>query len=855
MALNFSITALRITNDFLPTAGGGKTNSSSDSSIGVPMVMEADIELDSPDTVEDVNWSFSPALFIGPTVPASSGVAYFKAYTPPGTTSGDALHMDLFTDNAFVNTQRNFRASLLITGSQTATVRLTFRMTMDVSGYLSQNELRNWERFTKPHFQAPGFANTMASVYRNTDRRISFKLKIQNAADEVLQKFYHAPFASRYYSRGLPTALTEPPTGTDAPDAEFLPGFNVVMKRGGVEVDGLSAYTDTEVNLYFEQGTDFTLQDKALVYLLKLNQPNSGYFLDDYGSRGSIFTSAATDGQDLNYGIIGMSDAITTEVVESVTMNRVRFKVQASYLDASATYALLMVVGGAPVADADQTFTNSFFWKPEGLVANQLPEPVDMAGKITGVIEDYNKEATTDYVVTTVVDRLISTVEVDASTYNGSTAFATLWETDVRNLQLRFEDVDTNEVLWTTSYERQGDRFVNVEGDTGNSIEIEESGTTHTYRALLNMCYPNGALLPDFSGKTIRVVWCFLASYPALEWTVRYEYPQVLTVMGYQSFAGVIKSITLREYETGLPVQNLCLTDQVLVEVLLDPDQVGTDTWNIRAYWSLEAHGYQRNTEGRPGATREEEAYEGATGNLPQLDDVSIINLPAEFDGTNRAVFVFDHALVPIGQRARIHVIAEPVDVFEDCCSCEHLSVSGTDYPDANSTYEIFDTPVGGYPARRNSFGNYIYWEPGGGSYWLLGTAGGNFLAPPEYASPCLVPRNEWYPDPGNPASGPLPIVCGGIIQSVRVVVDGVIDAVFDFVDVMNSRPALGYDDSGNTWGLVYTGADWAVYDTVNGYVFTNPSDVILPKDITGTWTAIGTAGPVPELFNMPCDY
>jgi hypothetical protein len=853
MALDFTITETRIINEFLPAAGGGKTNGAADGSIGVPMRLEVDVELASPDEIPNTKWRFAPALFIGSSTPASGLAGYYIEFG--GTVPETGYQLDLFTDNAYASTQANVRAGIFVTSPTTATLKLFFRMTMDMGGFLSQNEVPSWKRFRRPHITAPSFANDVASVYRSTNRRIGVKVRVENAAGEFLQKFAYTSIASRYYNNGLPTVETEFPTAVPPPAAEFSPGLEVKLLRDGEEVTGFAPSGDTEVRLYFDEGTTYTIQDRCEVYLIRMNPPNAGLYLDDYGSRGSIVTSATTEDQNLGYGIKGIATGIDTEDVGGTMKNRIRFKVSGSYLDPAQAYGLVLVVGGAPVADADQTFTNSFFWKEEGIPANQLPAAIPMADAITGTIADYNADAETDNVISTVVDHLRSKVTVDATNYDGAQAFASTWGADLVGIKLRFENVVTNELMWVTEYTRQGGSFVNIAGDTGNNITETVDGQLYTYSTLLHMCYPNDAALPDFSGKNIRVVWQFVIAYPAISWTVLYNYPQYIAVEGYKLFGDVIKSIRLFEYATGLPVQNLCATDQLLVEVLLEPSIAGAETWNIRAFWSLERHGYQNNLDARPGSTREAEAYTSPSGELTEITDASIIGLPPVF-ASNRAVFIFDHALVPIGQKARIHVIAEPEHLpAELCCSCEHLSVSGTDYPDANSTYEIFDTPVGGYPARRNSFGRYIYWEPGGGSYWVLGTGDGNFLAPPEYASPCLVPRNEWYPDPGNPASGPLPIVCGGIIQSVRVVVDGVIDAVFDFVDVMNSRPALGYDDSGNTWGLVYTGADWAVYDTVNGYVFTNPSDVILPKDITGTWTAIGTAGPVPELFNMPCDY
>lgn len=708
MALAFTIDAARILNQFLPTPFAvGKTNVSADSSIGCPMVMEVDVTVSSPDTVGGCTWSFSPALFIGPSLPASSGVAYFRVSIPAGVSSG-TYAMELFTDNAFVETQRNFSAVLQVISSTTARVRLFFRMTMDVEGFLSQNELPNWKRLRRSHRMATGFENVMASVYRNTNRRGSFKLKVQNEAGEFLQLFGHIPFASRYYFRGLPTVETEPPAGSNSPNGEFSAGYELRFLRGGEVVETLSPFADTTVEVLFNTDAALTLQEKAMVYLMKQSPFNASHFLADYGTVGSVFTSAATEGQDFGYGILGVAGCFDTVTIEGQEKHRIRFKVAASFLDTNVgLYAMAIVIGGAPVADPDNTFTNSFL--QESISLQRWPDPLPMDGSFSGTLADYNEDPETDNVVTTVVDHLRAIVNVNAESYDEAAPFVSNWGADLRVIRLRFMDMET--VLWEREYTRDGAQFVSsVKAAAGNVIEEVVEGQVYTYRTTLSMCYPNDAGLPDFSNRVVRVVWSFEMWYPAYALAVRYEYPQQFAVNGYQAFADVIKSITLREYETGLPVQNLCITEQVLVEVLLDPTIAGDETWNIRAFWSLEGHGYRFNNEGRPGHTRESEAYESPSGELEQISDASLLNLPETFDSNGRALFVFDHSQVPVGQRARLHVIAQPQQFEQEPISCEGEGYSQLITQAGGIVYIESES---GYWALRNSDGNVQVFESG----------------------------------------------------------------------------------------------------------------------------------------------
>lgn len=684
MALSFTIVEKRITNELLPTPGGGKTNNGYDSSIGAPMLFEIDVELDAPDVMAGMKWSFYPALFVGPALPSFNlSRGYFL--TLPAVVSDPSYKMGLVTGNAYTNTQRNFRAGVYPTSSTEATLKLLFRMTMDVSGYIGPEELQNWKRFVRPELNAPDSSNSMVSVYRNTDRRLFCYLRLENPAGEVQMVPVELPMASRYYEQGLPEASTEPPSGTAAQAAEFAPGLSIALFRNGIEVNNFNATDDTEVRVHFDVGTTYALGSSFMVYRIKLNRPNASHFMSDYGSQGTTITNAATEDEELGYGIRGVASCIDTEVVAGVNKNRLRFKVKASELDPAIAYGLVIVVHGAPVADTDQTFSNSFFYRFEGIAADGDPTPVDMEGKISGSLSDYNTDPGTDVVVSTVVDHLRSRVTVDASEYDGAQPFVTTWGADLFGITLRFEDADTDEFLWSVGFLRQGSEFVDANGGGGNTVTEEVDGDEYHYRTTLNMCYPNDAGLPDFSGRVIRLTWRFEMGYPSESLQVRYTYPQYFGVNGYQAFAGVIQAVNLYEYQTGLPLTNLCTADQVLVEVLLDPTLAGSDTWNLRAFWSLENHGYQFSNEARPGATKEAEGYASPVGELVQLSDPSLIAVPPVFVD-NRALFIFDHSQVPNGQRARIHVIAQP-EAGTDCnCAEAMVTVTLSDYAPISAT-------------------------------------------------------------------------------------------------------------------------------------------------------------------------
>ena len=671
----FDVTAVRFTNELLVAPAIGKTNRDTDSSIGAPMLAEFDVLISGND--EDASLAkfqgtiltLLPGLFLPAAtsrVPFNPGRG-FMCSVPTTATAGDILPMEMFTGTTWEASNTNLSCELEIFTDQFATIRLRFIMTMDLNAYLSGSLIDNRNRLVRPSVLSTvdGLLGSQASVYRTTSRHLAISLEMENHLTIEEAKEFSWPFKSRFYLYGLPDNTSSPPLG-EATGAGY--GFQTEMYRNGVLVDDLSAWQDTEIHFYFPDTLNYAIEDKFMVYLADITPgDNTTTFLEQAGTNGVIIDQGVVVAdQDMGDNLKITSDGLAYESVtyDALASKRIKFLATAG-LDPARTYAVILVVAVTPLlVDTDNTLTNSFIIS--NLPANGLPAAVQFEeGDWVGTLLDYNTDAIFDNAISTVVDNVVSRVTINAGSYDAAAiatlpALATTWAEDLRQIIVRLYDDDTDELFSVQTFVRDGAGW---SGTSPNEVkETDNGGGSISYALIIHNGFLNTGGFPDFGGRAIKVRWSFQTVYPAAQWYVNYDYYQRLAVNDYANFNEVIASIDLFDYETGSPLQTLCATDQVLVRVLLDPAKLDGFDWSIRAYWTLEPHGYPSNATLRPGLVNEEETYDGVEPLLPALNDSSIALLPAAFVD-NQALFVFDHALVPVGQRARLHVIAEPTVV------------------------------------------------------------------------------------------------------------------------------------------------------------------------------------------------
>lgn len=733
MALDINATAVRFLNQFADFPDTGtKNNHAADGSIACPMLMEVDIEL------TDATWDngtliFNPALFcsVQPQAPFDVNTGYGLTF---GTSPTGLLALNLYTGSAGLESQRNEACLVEITSSTQATIHFRFLLTMDLGNYITAATLNNSDRLLKSHQANPQrLYNIFDSVYRNTDRKLGYMLRFVAADTTVVVKHLKAAYQSRFYLRGLPNG------SADGPAAEMSNGYEMELWRGDQLVDDLSAYQETEVRLLFSTTPSWTLNAKFLVYVLDITDgPNTLNFFFQYQTDGvTIDSGTGSDGDLLGERVKKIMPCLETVTHDADTKYRMRFKVTTE-LDPTRRYAVVFVVQGKPTSgNTDNSFTNSFI--RSDLAANGLPAPVTLLDSdFKGVILDYNANALTDNVETTVVDFLRCKVRVKVSSYDalaGLNGWGT-WANTMRDVVFRVQDFDTGEVLWQLDFSKPVDAWT---GPPNLITETDLGGGYLEYAVDLHTCYANETGLPDFGGRNIRVVWLFGISYPFESWRVDYRYEQKAAVRGYQNFGEVIESIELFDYDTGLPLLSLCGVDTVLVKVKLNAVKKGTDTWNIRVGWSLPPHGWQNNSEARPAGLRAEQAY---AGNLPQLDDSAIVDLPAEYDSGGVAFFKFDAAVLAVGERARLHVIAEPI---ANCCSEDTLTITAPSYPAVEGPMDIVGES--GTPARplyQQPSGDYFMYHASG--FWVIEETATSaiFYVESDAMFPCEIVPSAW---------------------------------------------------------------------------------------------------------------
>lgn len=661
MPLDFTHTVTKISNDLVSTPAG-KANHDNDGSIGATVKLAIDVVISG--TLEDSSaaevggrWYFNPGLFTQPGAKyTSTGNVAYAVEIPQGTTSG-TFQMPLFTGGPYVDSNRNETCELTVTASNRATISFTFRLTMDLGDFVRGVYVSNHDRFLKNHKTAPSeLQNNTKSVYNEPDRLIGYRLTIEDGFGVQKMKQGSAAYRSRFYSFGLPVT-----SGVKPDPAEMSPGYEFKMYRGGIEVTDFSPWEKTLVEFKWEEGGMCTIENGVRVYLIDQSKfSNVDGFLDDYGSVGVYLTTTGSTSL-IGEHIYGPVDAVVVESGKYV----LRFWVNNDLNDATwQRYAFVVVVRGFTSHLPDDTYTNSFI--EANIPARGLPTPIELdEDDFTGTIIDYNVDPDTDNVKTTVADQLECRVKVDTSTYDtaaSSSIFATTWEADMRRIEIDVIEEDTNTVLWTSVHTKMGGTWQGAFPDINNPRETVLGGGIVQYSMELPMHMPNLGGTPDFSDRKIKHRWRFVCDYPAFDWQVHYQYDQRADVRGFGNFAEVIESITLFDYESGLPLQNLCNSNKALVKVQLDTGEMGGLDWNIRVYWQLEPYGMIEALERRQSnnLSIEEESYASAT-NMLQLSNDEVSNVPAQFDGGGLAQFVFDHALIGGGEKVRLYVIAEPV--------------------------------------------------------------------------------------------------------------------------------------------------------------------------------------------------
>ncbi len=679
----FTVASVRLVNEALPVPAieANKTNRGTDTSVGAPMLAEVTIDLDGPATVGDQRWYLNPGLFAPAATSLIPYPGVFYSCEIVGTPSlGAVFPMPLWTGGAFDLQNANLSCSLTVVTATQVRIDFRFRMTDDQSSFVTGAPLTNHDRLFKAHRFYAGTAvlgdaaNTQASVYRNTNREIQFRLTLEDSTLDQHTVTHRTPIQARWYFKGLPN-------NTDAASTPEFPATGAVsfgLFRGGNPVAALSVFNATEVRMWFPyaDGTGtYDLEEGAFVYLIREDLlGNLGAWLSDYESSGALITAASIDGANLGGHILVKQPHRVLTSILGVDHVVYRFEANTD-VDPAGIYAALFIVRGYPNATApeqDANFSNSFLL--QGLRASDPPDPVALVeADFGGTIRDYLVDAATDNVVSTVVDnlQLVATVNVDAyATAAAAHPYATTWDADVRKITITITNASTLQVYGTRYFTKAGAGapWMGGVGSSFNNVVVLSSGSTIEYGFEFHACMENLLGYPDFAGQDIRVTWTFEAQYGPDLFT-RWNYVQAVHVNDFGNLVKVIQSVSLFDYESGLPLASLCGSDRVLVKVQLDPAQIGTDTWHLRAYWQLEGYGYTEGMDELRDRECPEENGEPSLTGFAQLDNSNLESVPATFDGSGFAQFVFYHGDIPIGEKVRLYVIAEPLDGTPDPCA------------------------------------------------------------------------------------------------------------------------------------------------------------------------------------------
>jgi hypothetical protein len=600
----FTIDSIDFVNQMLPAAGGGKTNHDQDASIGCPMEMLVSITLTSG-SFSGASFRFNPMLFMaeGASMRVPRGVYWVVGLRGGGT---GVYPMTMFTNNnGNEEANQNLTCSLEIVGSSSAFFRLKFRMTMDLGAAMDGTEVTNAHRLAKAHkndpeiLTAPASYRSMSipSVYKVSGRAAGVFIQSSEGsgfAETTHTQYASKPYSSRYFEKGLPTGA-----GTQ-PDAELMnDNYFSRAYRNDVEVNNLSVYEPTTLK-WFLHAIDVgkVVSDNIFVYLIKMEQyPNVSDYLTDYTCQGAKIEASTPHNTDMGGHIIAQQPHVESVDVGGTFQYVVTFKVGTD-LTPNAYYMPILVVNGYIASDADNTFTNTFV--REALRVDAAPPAVSADNVFFPSISDYGLLKQGNNVISTVGDRLVSHMEVDMEAYNtneASTSHSGGFMNAIRGVHFIIEDVTAGT---TQTYSARV-----LFGTPGNPASITLlskpprmfgawDGTRFQFKFEVHNGYTNNGGYPDWSGHELRFKWRFTMYYQVgfFGETYLYEYTQLASMRAFDQSGEVIAAVNLLDHDDGQPLQRLCDSDLIMVEVLLNEGETDAEGWTLRAYASPEPFGY-----------------------------------------------------------------------------------------------------------------------------------------------------------------------------------------------------------------------------------------------------------------------
>ncbi len=681
---------------------------------------------------------FNPALFLPNGDPTAPPIGQGWAVSfPSGSIAGNTYPMTLVGQgtNAPANTNATCEARVQASPTQVDVV-FRFRATMDLEGYITGLPLSNNDRLLKARrLDGLPFVNTQPSVYANTDTRVLKAVFTAFGNFPYRRERAQSIMGLRFYASGL--------TGA----AEFGTCTTSILDAGGDPMTALSSFEAQTVRFEWPTGAGFAPTDdtQATIMLLDITTPGSqgGTYLQDYAA------------------VITMQLVLNTGPTY-----RIDRAIGAGDLVAGHRYLVVVVV---PVDDGSNYITNSYKLEAR---ASATPTPLVMDAAISGTVIDYAHNPNTDNVVSTVVDRLVCRTVLLKAQYDIQAA-ATTWAGSVDdNLESVSVTVKKDGVpVFTRTVIRAGAVW-----PSDPLLVVSEDGSEVRADLLLAMAFPNEGGKPDFSGATVHADWTFAFRYPAVsDWLVHYTYRQQVEANAHGNFTKVVSAINLLSYETGLPLDSMC-EDRVLVEVRLDPAQVGSDTWTLRAFAMRAPFGYDPSL-GTAGMN-EEESYASPVGVLPQ-SSAPIIELVQHTFTANRATFLFDATQVAEGERWRLYVVVQPqIAPSAECVDAfpvEPVNVAGVVFAQEQALYEGAGITVtgagepladgfyaetgsmGGRPAYESGSGWFCQWT---GSNWMIHDGSQYYVGVEDVPTPDLV--TTW-----NALTAPAPapaVTAGGVV-------------------------------------------------------------------------------------------
>lgn len=589
---------------------------------------------------------FNPAVWVdeGYIWPAGLPPTPGFSFVFPETVGAGPFPMSIINMGLQTVPETNGTAVLTVDGSDMV-LTYTFRLTADMRRYINNTapSAMNPSRLLRTSMVSgvPPLVNTATSVYKTGSRPVlRYIVQLSRLDAGRHRRDYVCPFGARWYFLNR--------AGNGASELGNLATTTLVRDGNTITDFTVSVFSSTIVTVRIPKNVDFNADTVCETAWIRTNNAGNlgGEFMQDYG-------------QDFQAGTV-IDDTTHWKIVRTIAPSEVAFE---------GKYRLILVLRAIDAVTPTDIVSNSFYTFE--MRAAETPEPLTV--DIDGEIMDYNVEPNVDYVVTTVVDRVRCRVEIDAEAYN---ADAGTWHgqfaDDLNKIRLTAVDTGDSSIVMTRSWFKVGGVW--QLGGIGNPSDVEITNpTSDTVRIefTVPIAFLNTSSLPNWGGTTIMFQWEFETAYPLLQWGVSYDYTQAVQVRDFAGFADVIQKIEFFDYYNGLPLVSLCDTDKVLVKVTLDPVLSAGQDWNIRAFWNVEGYGISDDGSMRPyDGVFEEDGYTSPSGALPQLSDANLIGVPAQFT-VGVAMFVFDHADIPDGEKVRIYAIAQPTLVTvppEDPC-------------------------------------------------------------------------------------------------------------------------------------------------------------------------------------------